>query len=206
MARVIEVVSFPVSIMNDLFSILHRAESDDVRTRLASNVRRLRIARHLSLSELARTTTVSKATLSGIERGGANPTVDTLAALGGALGVSIGDLLEETTVGDVRIVRASPARATDRFHVRVLEASVLDGQSELREMRLPAHHLREEEPQTEGSRARLLVLHGKLVAGPVERVSELAVGDYASFPTDVSHLYETPRHAARALMLAYTPR
>jgi transcriptional regulator with XRE-family HTH domain len=192
--------------VNDLFSILHRTGSDGLRTRLASNVRRLRIARHLSLSELARITAVSKATLSGIERGGANPTLDTLDALAGALGVTIGDLVEEAPVGEVRIVRAASARANNRFHVRVLEASVLDGQAELQEMCLHAHHVREEEPQAVGSRAHLLVLHGKLIAGPVERVSELVVGDYASLPTDVPHLFETPGQAARALLLAYTPR
>src|SRR6476659_5677312 len=50
---------------------------------LAANLRRLRIARHLSLSELGRATGISKATLSSIENGRANPTVDTLAGLAG---------------------------------------------------------------------------------------------------------------------------
>jgi transcriptional regulator with XRE-family HTH domain len=192
--------------MNDMFVMVHQASGDDVRARLASNLRRLRVARHLSLSELARATSVSKATLSGIERGRANPTVDTLAALAGAMGISIGDLLEEPPVGDVRIVRASPGQAAGRFRRRVLEAATLDGRAELQELCLPARCGREEEPRAEGARTHVLVLHGKLVAGPVERVSELAPGDYASFPTDVPHLYETPRHAARALVLAYTPR
>jgi transcriptional regulator with XRE-family HTH domain len=194
-------------IMNDLFSIIHQQTSgEDLRARLATNLRRLRVARHLSLSELARATPVSKATLSGIERGGANPTVETLAALAGALGVAVGDLLEEAPVGEVRIVRASPAGALERFGVRVLEAAALDGQTELGEVHLPARQAREEEPRAAGARAQLVVLQGKLIAGPVERVSELVVGDYASFPTDVPHLYEAPRHAARALVLAYTPR
>jgi hypothetical protein len=51
-----------------------------------------------------------------------------------------------------------------------------------------------------------LILDGKLVAGPVERSTELAPGDYASFPTDVPYLYATGRQSARALLLSQRPR
>src|SRR5580658_121066 len=81
-----------------------------VRAVLAANLRRLRIARHLSLSELARATGVGKATLSGIENGRANPTVETLAALAGALRASLGELLEEPPLGEMRVVRAAHAK------------------------------------------------------------------------------------------------
>jgi hypothetical protein len=37
----------------------------------------------------------------------------------------------------------------------------------------------------------------------VERVTELTNGDYASFPTDVPHVFETERTGARALVLTY---
>jgi quercetin dioxygenase-like cupin family protein len=49
------------------------------------------------------------------------------------------------------------------------------------------------------------VLDGKLIAGPVERVTELEAGDYASFPVDVPHVYETERAGARALVITYGP-
>src|SRR5947209_20318925 len=99
----------------------------DVQGVLAANLRRLRIARHLTLSELARTTNTSKATLSSIENGRANPTVDTLAGLAGALRVPIGELLEELPLAEVRIVRGAqtqiarldgiPQRALDQVSV-----------------------------------------------------------------------------------------
>jgi XRE family transcriptional regulator, regulator of sulfur utilization len=191
--------------MNDLFFMLHQATSDEVRAGLSANLRRLRVARHLSLSELARATAMSKATLSGIERGGANPTVDTLAALAGALRVSIGDLLEPMPAGEMRIVRAvQESIPADRVCVRVLEAAALAGETELFELSLSAGHIHETKPRAAGSRSQVLVLHGTMIAGPVERISELTVGDYASFPADVPHVYEAPRDAARALVLAYT--
>jgi quercetin dioxygenase-like cupin family protein len=66
---------------------------------------------------------------------------------------------------------------------------------------LPAREARELDAEAEGSRAHVYVLEGKLVAGPVERISELSAGDYASFPADVPHLFEAGRVPARALLL-----
>src|SRR5438045_1732858 len=100
---------------------------------LASNLRRLRIARHLSLSELARATSISKATLSSVENARANPTIETLGALASALRVTLGELLEELAPGDVRVVRARAGRpeAQDGMARRRLEAIVLDGSIEV---------------------------------------------------------------------------
>jgi len=174
---------------------------------LAANLRRLRIARHLSLSELARATGISKATLSSIENGRANPTVDTLAGLAGALRVSIGELLEQLPLGEVRIVRGAQARVgqVDGIPQRALDELVVNGELRLAEISLSARQARELDPKPVGSRAHLFVLEGKLIAGPVERITELAGGDYASFPTDVPHVYEAGRQPARALLLSQSP-
>jgi transcriptional regulator with XRE-family HTH domain len=170
---------------------------------LAGNLRRLRIARHQSLSELARATPMSKATLSSIENARANPTVETLAGLASALRVTISQLLEEPPLGEVRIVRAARARIVDRDGTpqRLIDELALTGEMRIAELSLPARQAREIGPQPGGSRAHLFVLAGRLVAGPVERITELGAGDYASFPADVPHVYESGRLAARALLL-----
>ena len=175
---------------------------------LAANLRRLRVARHLSLSELARATRISKATLSSIENGRANPTVDTLSALGGALRVSIAELLEELPLGEIRIVRGAQARASqfDGLAQRALDELLVDGELRVSEISLPAREAREPDAKAAGSRAHVFVLEGKLIAGPVERITELVAGDYASFPTDVPHVYEAGRDPTRALLLSQSPR
>jgi transcriptional regulator with XRE-family HTH domain len=176
-----------------------------VRDVLTRNLRRLRIARHLSLSELARTTGMSKATLSGIENGRANPTLETLASLAGALRVSLVELLEETPLGEVRVIRAAGARERPGGHGRRLDALALAGELEIVELALGPAEIHESAVQREGSRAHVYVLQGKLIAGPVERITELGTGDYASFPADVPHVFEAGRGAVRALVLAYVP-
>ena len=121
----------------------------------------------------------------------ATTTSETLAALAGALRVSLGELLEEPPLGEVRIVRAG---RLDRVEENCVALS---------ERAWGPHELEEPEPAAAGTRAGVYVLEGKLIAGPVERVTELARGDYASFQIDVPHLYETERAAARALVLTY---
>ena len=160
---------------------------------LAANLRRMRIARRLSLSELARATGMSKATLSSVESGRSNPTVETLAALAGALRVPLGELLEEPPLAEIRVVRAGRLD-------QVEEAGVA-----LSERAWEPHRLEEAGPAAAGTRAGIYVLEGKLIAGPVERVTELSAGDYASFPIDVAHVYETERARARALVMTYVP-
>lgn len=189
-----------------MFSILADQPPPSVQELLAANLRRLRIARHLSLSELARATGMSKATLSGVESGRSNPTIDTLAGLADTLRVPLSELLEELPLGEVRVVRASQSRLEQRDGLsrRALD-TLAGGAVDVSELAWEARHFHEPEPRPAGSRAHVYVLHGNLIAGPVERVTELGAGDYASFPIDVPHVYETRRSAARALVATHVP-
>ena len=182
--------------VNDLFSMVSDASALRPQDVLAANLRRLRIARRLSLSELARATGMSKATLSSVESGRSNPTVETLAAVAAALRVSLGELLEEPPLDEVRIVRRGRQGMLDRSG---------DDSIKLSERTWGPRHREERDPQPAGARAGVYVLEGKLIAGPVERVTELSPGDYASFPVDLPHVYETERTGARGLVLTYGP-
>ncbi len=179
----------------------------EVQQRLAANLRRLRIARHLSLSELARATGISKATLSGIENARANPTVDTLAALAGAMRIPLVELLAELPAGEMRVVRAS-ARRSERvpdLPTQPIDTLSARGDLEISEIALAPGELQELEPQGPGARGQVYVVQGKLLAGPVERSTELGPGDYASFPADAPTVYEAGRSPVRALLLLQAP-
>lgn len=189
--------------MNESFSMIEDTSNNAIQERLAANLRRLRIARHLSLSELARATAMSKATLSGIENGRANPTIGTLASLAGALGVPLAELLDELPLGEIRIVRTADHRHghRDGIDYRVLDTA-LDGGLEVAEMSLAAREVREMAPKPTGSRTGVFVLQGTLVAGPVERSTELGAGDYMSFPSDVPYAYATGRRPCRVVLIS----
>lgn len=180
----------------------HRARGS-IHEVLAANLRRLRIARRLSLSELARATGVSKATLSGIEHGAANPTVETLARLTDALRVSLAEILEEAPLGEIQILRAEEGVPTTRDGLpRVVLQDVLDDTGiEVAKLALEAGEAHEASARPKGARAHLYVHSGRMIAGPADRYTEFSSGDYASFPADVPQLYEAIRQPARALLV-----
>ena len=67
---------------------------DDVRQRLAQNLRRLRHERGLSQEVCADLAGVHRTYLSDIERAARNPTITVVARIARSLGVRIGDLLD----------------------------------------------------------------------------------------------------------------
>lgn len=84
---------------------------DSVRELLAANLRTARTARNLSLSELARLSKIGKATLSQLEAGAGNPTIETVFSLSRALEVPISDLLDQRRGNGLTVVRAAEVEA-----------------------------------------------------------------------------------------------
>src|SRR5262249_23365904 len=73
---------------------------------IARNLRRWRLTREMTLSELAEQAGVAKSTVSLIERGQGNPSIDTVWALASALGVPFASLFhDEPPADDVLVVR-----------------------------------------------------------------------------------------------------
>src|SRR6185436_4575987 len=77
----------------------------ELRRRVGESIKRAREARGLSLSDLARQSGTAKATLSALEAGRANPTLETLWALAAALQLSLGELVDPPSPG-LSVVRA----------------------------------------------------------------------------------------------------
>ncbi|MEA2449524.1 MAG: hypothetical protein QOG63_1456 [Thermoleophilaceae bacterium] len=170
---------------------------------LAANLRRLRVAGRLSLSELARATGVGKATLSAVENGRGNPTVETLSALADALGVPVVDLLAVPDPAPVTVVRAGSGDQLGGGVERV--GRLAAGGAELRRARFEPRGEVEAEAHVSGTRLHVVVTRGTLVTGPAERITELGAGDYASFPADVPHVFRTAARGAEAVLVLDRP-
>src|SRR5271166_3811697 len=77
---------------------------------IARNLRRWRMTRELTLTALAEQAGVAKSTVSLIERGQGNPSIDTVWALAAALGVPFASLFhDEPPTDDVTVVRSDDA-------------------------------------------------------------------------------------------------
>jgi transcriptional regulator with XRE-family HTH domain len=161
----------------------------DVMQAVAANVRRLRAARGLSAGALAAAGGVGKATLSRIEAGRANPTVETLYALADALGVSFGTLTS-TGAPLVQVIRAADTpRVGGAVQVRVVDRLYGAPLVEVLDAVFPADKVREADPHPPGVTEHLVIVRGRLRAGPANEPIDVEVGDLLRFPGDVPHLY-----------------
>lgn len=72
---------------------------EDVRARLAFNLRKLRQAKGLSQESFADEAGLHRTYISDLERGARNPTITVAEKLAVALGVPIGELLDAKAMG-----------------------------------------------------------------------------------------------------------
>jgi transcriptional regulator with XRE-family HTH domain len=89
---------------------METTDVDTVVQPLARNLRHWRRVRGLTLSALAEQAGVAKSTVSLLERGQGNPSIDTIWSLANALGVPFANLFHDNPVSDgVTVLRANAA-------------------------------------------------------------------------------------------------
>lgn len=175
---------------------------------VAGNVRRHRERRRLSLSELAALAGVGKSTLSQIESGRANPSMETLWAIATALGVPFGDLVSPGAP-EVRVLRAGEGVRVDSagadFLVRLLASTGRRGACEVYAIESSPGEARTADPHPAGVLEHLLVTAGAMEAGPRDGPVTLGPGDLATFPGDVPHAYRALEPGTRAVLVMDYP-
>ncbi|MGH3647316.1 MAG: helix-turn-helix domain-containing protein [Micromonosporaceae bacterium] len=171
---------------------------------IAQALRRERERVGLSLSELAKRAGIAKSTVSQLEAGTGNPSVETLWALGVALGVPFSQLVAPGTP-PVRVVRAGegPTVPSEEasFTGTLLAACPPGARRDLYVVTIEPGTPRRAQPHIRGSVEHLLVMAGRMRTGPLDELVELGPGDYASFPGDVPHLYEALRPGTRVALV-----
>lgn len=179
-----------------------------IASQLARSVRAHRLARGLSLGELARRSGLSKTSLSNLESGVGNPSLETLWRLAHALDVSLGALLGETDPPRMFVVRAgggTPVESESGLRGRLLVAEGSNRRTEVLEMELAPGVAYRSEAHAPGTEEFLVCTEGSLSAGPVDHEVELGSRDALRFPADGPHRYES-EHGARALLvMSYSP-
>src|SRR3954453_4746969 len=160
---------------------------------IAAALRRERERVGISLGELARRAGLAKSTLSQLENGTGNPSIETLWSLGVALGVPFSRLVEPPPTA-VRVLRAGEGTRlrADRadFVATLLAAGSPHTRRDIYVMELEPGKPREADAHIPGSFEHVVVAAGRMKAGPSSEPVELGPGDYVAFPGDVPHHYE----------------
>jgi transcriptional regulator with XRE-family HTH domain len=177
-----------------------------VRT-VAANVRSLRMQSELTLAELATAAGLGKSTLAQLESGKGNPSVETLWAIAAALQVPFARIVEELRPS-TRVVRASEvppmhSAETPGWAGRLLTASHGRGTFDLYALDLEQGAVRHADPHHAGVLEHLVVVVGRLRAGPASEPVLLEQGDLITFGADVPHIYEALETTHCVLLMAY---
>jgi transcriptional regulator with XRE-family HTH domain len=159
---------------------------------IAAALRRERARHDLSLTALARRAGVAKSTLSQLEAGTGNPSVETLWALAVALDVPFSRLVDPPTA-PVHVLRAGEGIAIASEHApftgTLLAACPPGARRDLHVISAEPGAPRVADGHIPGTVEHMLITAGCWRAGPEGDEVELGVGDYARFPGDRPHRY-----------------
>jgi transcriptional regulator with XRE-family HTH domain len=175
---------------------------------LARSLKKRRLERAISLSELARRAGVSKATLSALERGIGNPSVDTVWALAEALNIPFGDLFDgarEDVIEVRRIEDAQTITEEEGFRGRRLLTRHRRGALELYVLDIERGARREAAAHSPGVIEHVIVISGQAEVGPADQPATLGAGDCMTFSADRPHVYRAVGASTRLLSLTDYP-
>lgn len=175
---------------------------------VAMSLRRERARAGLSLTELARRAGIAKSTLSQLEGGSGNPSLETLWALGVALGVPLSRLVDPPRRG-VTVIRAGEGAAmrteAAEYSAVLLAACPPGARRDIYRVRAQPGSPYLAKPHVPGTLEHLMVGAGRVAAGPAGETVELGPGDYMVYPGDVPHVFDAlERDAAGVIIMEDT--
>ncbi|WP_329503436.1 XRE family transcriptional regulator [Streptomyces iakyrus] len=156
-----------------------------------------RVEQRLSLSELARRSMIGKGTLSELECGWRNPTLETLYALTTALGVPLSSILgpaKRTVISG----SAVDAVLTERFEHA-------DAVTEVFRIGIRADAVQESAAHAPGTQEHIIVLRGTAQVGAVSSPHLVRTGEHIQWAADVPHLYGAPSGDVEAVLIVRYP-
>lgn len=164
-------------------------DEEKLRRAVAENMRRARMARGISLRELAAEIGVSAAMLSQVENATANPTMAVLARIASALGLGFADLTR-ITLAEPEVLRALDSPDGTR-QVRTLFDMHDRVRFELTESRIAAGQTSSSGVHGTGSVEHAYVVAGEVCVTLAEQTWTLGPGDAIRFDGAIPHRYDT---------------
>ncbi|GAA4874578.1 XRE family transcriptional regulator [Kitasatospora sp. NPDC048365] len=159
---------------------------------IAAAIRRERERAGVSMSELAKRAGIAKSTLSQLESGSGNPSVETLWAIGAALGVPFSRLVDPPRP-QVRVVRAGegPVMHSEQatYSATLLASCPPNARRDVYRIDSQPGESRISDPHMPGTVEHVVLGSGRALVGPVDEPVELLPGDYVSYAGDAKHIF-----------------
>jgi transcriptional regulator with XRE-family HTH domain len=175
---------------------------------IAASLRRERRRAGLSLAEVARRAGIAKSTLSQLEAGTGNPSVETLWALCVTLDVPFAQLVDPPRPR-VQVIRAGEglrfAAERSEYVATLLASCPPHARRDIYLVSAQPGSVRESDPHGPGVIEHVVLSTGRALVGVTEEPVELAPGDYVSYPGDVPHIFHALEAGTVAVLLSEHP-
>jgi transcriptional regulator with XRE-family HTH domain len=171
---------------------------------MAAAIRRERERAGLSLTELAKRAGIAKSTLSQLESCGGNPSVETLWALGVALGVPFSRLVDppRPRVEVIRFGEGPVAHSEQATYSATLLASCPpNARRDIFLIAAQPGAPRSSEPHIPGSIEHVVLGKGRALVGPDDEPVEVGPGDYVTYPGDAPHIFKAVEKDTTAVIV-----
>nr|WP_296771606.1 helix-turn-helix domain-containing protein [Rhodococcus sp. (in: high G+C Gram-positive bacteria)] len=172
---------------------------------IAASLQRERKRIGLSLAEVARRAGIAKSTLSQLESGTGNPSVETLWALSVTLDVPFAQLVEPVKPR-VQLIRAGTGPAfvseTADYVATLLASCPPNARRDIYFITAQVGAPRASDPHSPGVIEHVVMSAGRALVGPTEEPVELHPGDYLCYPGDIAHTFEALEPNTTAVLLS----
>lgn len=160
---------------------------------IAASLQQERHRAGLSLAEVARRAGVAKSTLSQLESGQGNPSVETLWALSVTLDVPFARLVEPSPPR-VQVIRAGEGASVASEQADYVATLLASGNARTRRdiylISIQPGAPRESAPHNLGVIEHVILGSGRALVGCADDPVEIGPGDYISYPGDVAHVFK----------------
>ncbi|HEX6421272.1 MAG TPA: XRE family transcriptional regulator, partial [Acidimicrobiales bacterium] len=172
---------------------------------IAASLRQERTRAGLSLTEVARRAGVAKSTLSQLESGAGNPSVETLWALCVALDIPISRLLEPPRA-HVQVLRAGEGPAVwseqAEYQATLVASCPPNARRDIYRIAAEPGRARRSEPHMPGVVEHVVIGTGRALVGLADDPVEVGPGDYVAYPGDVAHVFEALQPGTSAVLVS----
>ncbi|MFY9997212.1 MAG: XRE family transcriptional regulator [Leclercia sp.] len=172
---------------------------------IAKSLVRERLRTGFSLAEIARRAGIAKSTLSQLESGNGNPSLETLWSLCVALGIPFARLLEPQQPATQVIRRGEGTKVIAEqanFEAILLATCPPGARRDIYMLMAQPGADRISHPHTPGSVEHIIVTQGRALVGLTDAPEELGEGDYICYPADRPHIFKALERDTCALMVA----
>jgi len=169
---------------------------------LAHNIAKYREERGLTIIGMSERCGIAKSTLSVIENGKGNPTIETLWAIANTLDVPFGHLISDHSEKNLQ---TNATLSETGSTVRLIEHTNKEPEIEVYSVDYAAGYRHESPAHPIGVKENITVISGALLVGAPETPKLVRAGETYSFSADIPHVYASFNQDAKAIILIEYP-